>query len=342
MKKGVLTFCILLLCTFHLLGQDKDTVYLFDQSPLIGEIKRIKHGTLLFKGDNLGNIEIDLHNIKTLRAYGFGYRIQTAQREFIMGVFKPHEEDGNVIVYDGYEDQTFQIRNLNDVQLIHRNFFKRLEGRVGAGYSYTRSSNIGRWNGDLVLGYDTERLDVDLRGAIIITQGEGVLDRERENLQLISNYYFSPHWFGFGLANYQRNLQLGINTRLQQGLGAGLPFLQHKRGVGTVTSGLVINQEINTEGVSNHNLFEIPLILDITFFKLKSPKISFSTNQTFFIGLTQSGRYRNDGETRINWRILNNIDLGINFYNNFDNRPPLEIRDTNFDYGLVCNLGFTF
>jgi hypothetical protein len=144
------------------------------------------------------------------------------------------------------------------------------------------------------------------------------------------------------MANYQRNLQLGINRRLQQGLGTGIPFLQHKRGVGTLTSGLVINQEINTEGIRNHNLFEVPVILNITFFKLTSPKISFSTSQTLFIGLTQSGRYRNDGETRINWKIYNNIDLGINFYNNFDNRPPLEIRNTNFDYGLVFNLGYTF
>ncbi|MFC4872727.1 DUF481 domain-containing protein [Negadavirga shengliensis] len=342
MKRSYLTFCLLLVNTFCLLGQDKDTVYLFNQSPLIGEIKRIKHGTMFFKGDDLGNIEIDLLNIKTLRAYGYGYRIQTAEREFVVGVFRPHDDDGKVIVYDGYEERTLLIRNLNDVQLIHKSFFKRLEGRAGAGYSYTRSSNIGRWNGDLLLEYDTERLDIDLRGSIIITQAEGTWDREREGLQLISNYYFSPNWFGFGMANYQRNLQLGINRRLQQGLGTGIPFLQHKRGVGTLTSGLVINQEINTEGIRNHNLFEVPVILNIAFFKLKSPKISFSTSQTLFIGLIQSGRYRNDGETRINWKIINNIDLGINFYNNFDNRPPLEIRNTNFDYGLVFNLGYTF
>ncbi len=340
--KKFLPFLLLIVCHgLEAFGQEKDTVYLYQQNPLIGELKRIRYGTMLFRAEDLGNLEIDLNQVKTIRAYGYGYRIQTAQREFIMGVFKPHEKDGKVTVYDGYEDRTFIVRNLNDVQLIHKNFFRRIQGRIGAGYSYTRSSAIGRWNGDLVLGYDTERLDVDLRGSIIITQAEQVLDRERENLLLTGNYYFDPNWFAFGLGVYQRNLQLGINRRIQQGLGVGIPMVQHKRGNLTLQMGLVTNQEINIEDQRTTNLYEAPIILDFTFFKLNKPKISFTSNQTLFIGLTQGGRYRNDGETRINWEIVNNIDLGINFYNNFDNQPPIPMG-SNFDYGLVFNLGYRF
>lgn len=341
MKKLLLIFLASGLYDVDLFAQEKDTVYLYNQNPLIGELKRIRYGTMLFRGEDLGNMEIDLANVRTLRAYGYGYRIQTAQRQFVLGVFIPHEEDGKVTVYDGYEDRTFLVRNLNDVQLIHRNFFRRIEGRMGAGYSYTRSSAIGRWNGDLVLGYDTEKLEVDLRGSVIITQAEQFLDRERENLILTGNYYFDPNWFAFGLGVYQRNLQLGINRRIQQGLGVGLPMVQHKRGILTLQTGLVINQEINIEDLRDNNLYEVPVILDVTFFKLNKPKINFTSNQTFFIGLTQAGRYRNDGETRINWEIVNNIDFGVNFYNNFDNQPPIPMG-SNFDYGLVFNLGYRF
>jgi hypothetical protein len=322
-------------------SQNKDTLFLNNQSPIIGELKRIKYGNILFKADELGNLDVNLKNIRTIRAYGYGYRIQTADREFLLGVFKPHQEPGKVFVYDGFENKTLLIRDLNDVQLIHQNFFRRMEGRVGAGYSYTKSSEIGRWNGDLILQYDTENLDTDLRGSIILTQEEGVLSRERESLQLISTYYFSPDWFGFAMGNYQRNLELGITRRLQQGLGLGILVLQHKRGSGNLKSGIVINQEFDTEGLRNNNLYEIPVIFDVTFFKLRSPKIIFSTNQTIFIGMTQQGRYRNDGETRINWTIVNNIDLGLNFYNNFDNQPPIFMGATS-DYGLVFSIGYVF
>ncbi len=341
MRMLLLIFCVIICHTIDVRAQEKDTVYFYHQNPLIGELKGIRYGTMLFRGEDLGNLEIDLNQVRTIRAYGYGYRIKTAHREFIMGVFKPHDEDGKVTVYDGYEDRTFTVRNLNDVQLIHKNFFRRIAGRVGAGYSYTRSSDIGRWNGDLVLGYDTERLDVDLRGSIIITQAEEVLDRERESLLLTGNYYFNPNWFAFGMGVYQRNIQLGINRRIQQGLGVGLPMVQHKRGILTLQLGIVTNQEINIEDVRTTNLYEVPVILDFTFFKLNKPKINFTSNQTLFIGLTQGGRYRNDGETRINWEIVNNIDLGVNFYNNFDNQPPIPMG-SNFDYGLVFNLGYRF
>jgi hypothetical protein len=156
--KGWFGTLLLALLLVDGLAQTMDTVFLAGQAPIVGELKRIRYGTLHFKGENLGNLEIDLTHVHTLRAYGYGYRIQTAERQFVVGVFIPQKDPGKVTVYDGFENRDFEVRNLNEVQLIHQRFFRRMEGRAGAGYSFSRGSEIGRWNGDFVLEYDTERL----------------------------------------------------------------------------------------------------------------------------------------------------------------------------------------
>jgi hypothetical protein len=120
----------------------------------------------------------------------------------------------------------------------------------------------------------------------------------------------------------------------------GVHLIQHKWGITRLRTGVVINQEFNLEGIRNNSLYEWPITVDVTLFKLKTVKIRFNTTQTLFVGLTQSGRYRNDGDTRLSWTVVNNLDIGLNFYNDYDNQPPVEIGG-NFDYGMVISIGYT-
>ncbi|MBT0811441.1 DUF481 domain-containing protein [Litoribacter ruber] len=323
------------------LAQEKDTLYIKNQSPLVGKLERIQFGVVRFNADNVGRVEVDVTNVKTFRTYGFGYRVQTANREFYIGIFKTHEEEGRVRILTGFDEIDIAIRNLNEVNLLRENFLERVQGRATAGYTFSRSSNIGLWNGSLELGYDTERLDIDLTGSIIVSQEEGGFSRDRENVLLIANYYLSPSWHAWGLGNYQRNLQLGILRRLQQGAGLGIFAIQDKRTISRLASGLVINQEVNIQRQVNSPLYEVPVILEFTFFRLRKPQLNFRTTQSLFVSLTQQGRIRNDGDTRLSWTVINNFEINLNFYNNFDNQPPSELGST-FDYGLVFGVGYRF
>jgi hypothetical protein len=326
---------------FSALGQDKDTLFVKGQAPLVGKLKKIQYGMLTFNADYIGDIEIDLNQVKTLKTTGYGYRIQTAKREFIIGNFEAHEDENRVKIVSDDEEIDISIRNLNEVRVLQEEFFDRLEGRFGAGFTLSRFNNVGIYNGDLELGYDTERLHVDLTGSLIYSQEEGELSRDRENLLLTVNYFMTPNWHAVGMGNYQRNLHLGIARRLQQGAGIGLFVLQHKRAIASLATGLVMNDELTVGGFRNRYLLEVPVILEFAFFRLSHPEINFRSTQALYTGLTQQGRFRNDGNTRLTWTVVNNLDLGINFYNNYDNQSPAEIQ-SRFDYGVVFEVGFSF
>lgn len=341
MKHIILAVIILIFLFNPSFGQEKDTLYLKNQSPMAGKLEKIRYGYITFDLDDVGVIDVDLHNVKTIKTVGYGYRIQTAHRDFLMGNFDRHEDEGRVKIISGDDEMDIAIRNLNEVRLLQEKFFDRIEGRFGAGFTLSRFNNVGIYNGDLEVRYDTERLELSLNGSIIYSQEEGRLSRDRENLLFRTNYYLTPNWQAVGMANYQRNLHLGIARRYQIGGGAGLYVLQHKRVIANIISGLVINDELTVGGIRNSWLIEAPLIFEFAFFRLSRPEINFRTTQSFFAGLNQWGRIRNDGNTRLSWTVIEDLDIGLNFYNNYDNQSPAETQ-SRFDYGLVFEIGFTF
>jgi len=341
MKISLLALFIFLFFLCPLFGQERDTLFLKNQPPLAGKLERIRYGYITFDLDDVGSIDVDLNNVATLKTYGFGYRIQTANRDFLIGNFIRHDDEGRVKIVSGDDEMDIAIRNLNEVRGLQEKFFDRIEGRIGAGFTLSRFNNVGIYNGDLEVRYDTERLEMSLTGSLIYSQEEGLLSRDRENLLFRTNYYLTPSWHAVGMANYQRNLHLGIERRLQQGGGAGLYVIQHKRVIASVVSGLVINDELAVNGIRNSWLVEAPLIFEFAFFRLSRPEINFRTTQAFFTGLTQWGRIRNDGNTRLSWTVINDLDLSLNFYNNYDTQSPAETQ-TRFDYGIVFEIGFSF
>jgi len=341
MKISLLVVIVFLFFSDPLLGQERDTLFLKNQPPLAGKLERIRYGYITFDLNDVGSIDVDLNNVATLKTYGYGYRIQTANRDFIIGNFERHDDEGRVKIVSGDDEMDIAIRNVNEVRVLQEKFFERIEGRIGAGFTLSRFNNVGIYNGDLEIRYDTERLEMALTGSLIYSQEEGQLSRDRENLLFRTNYYLTPSWHAVGMANYQRNLHLGIERRFQQGGGAGLYIIQHKRVIASVVSGLVINDELTVNGIRNSWLVEVPLIFEFAFFRLSRPEINFRTTQAFFTGLTQGGRIRNDGNTRLSWTVINDLDLSLNLYNNYDNQSPAETQ-SRFDYGIVFEIGFHF
>ncbi|KEO75087.1 DUF481 domain-containing protein [Anditalea andensis] len=328
--------------SFHAVSaQDYDTLYLKNQPPLAGKLERIRRGHIIFDLNDVGSIDVDLNKVVSLKTSGFGYRIQTANRDFLIGNFERHEDEGRVKISSASGELDIALRNISEVNLLHESFFERVEGKVSAGLRLSRFDNLGIYNSDIELDYDTERLEMDLSGYLLYIQEEGQISRDRENITFTANYYLSPSWQAVMMANYQRMLQLGIARRFQQGAGAGFYVLQHKRVIGRVVTGVMINNEVSVSGLRNRYLFEAPLIFEFTFFKLSQPEINFTTTQALFTGISQMGRFRVDGSTRLAWNVFKNFDISVNYYNNFDSRSPEDLT-SRYDYGLVLELGFNF
>jgi hypothetical protein len=320
-------------------AQERDTLYLRNGQIMVGKLNGINLGVIQFDDVDLSVQNVKYHKIKTLKAAMSTYRIQTIDQAVYYGIIKPSQEYGKVIVDDGIVEKTYPIVNIFNLVSLEKKFIKKIKGTVAVGYSYTKSSDIGRTNIDWNLQFTEEKYLVDFTGSFIFTNNQGVKTRDRESITL-GMYYNLNSVLVAGLAlNYQRNIELGLASRFQQVLGFGKRYLFKSNLQGVLISGAVVNQERSLEGNSTGNLYEIPAQFKLDYFHYAAPNLSFTIFPKFFFGLNQDGRKRFDGETRVNWEVIKNLDLGLQFYANYDNQA-LEGSNTNFDYGIVFNIGY--
>ena len=91
--------------------------------------------------------------------------------------------------------------------------------------------------------------------------------------------------------------------------------------------------------------FHCPLCIEklvtLNFFRFTKPEINLNMSQSFYYSLSQSGRFRDDGETTLSWEIIDDLKLDMTFYNNYDSKPPVA-TNRKFDYGIVFGVSYSF
>jgi hypothetical protein len=209
------------------------------------------------------------------------------------------------------------------------------------GFTYTRSSDFGQLNFNAKLNYTSKKVEITLSTSGIYSLTDSTFSRDREEIFLKNNYFFSPTWFGTFFVGYQKNLELGLDRRFQEGLGIGNKYITSKHVYAWARSGLVLNQEKNTENVSSGTLTEAFAQLEFNFFRFTKPEVNFVLSDGFYYSLSESGRVRNDGEADLYWEIVRKLKLDLTFYTNYDSKPP-GAESRTFDFGIVFGLNFTF
>lgn len=319
----------------------KDTIFLNNGSVIIGEVKKIKLGVISFDPDDANDITVQLRNVKTLYAVNKILRIETVKEHVYYGRLLPDSAKNYAKMLHGGDTSILNLQDISNMYPYEKSFLRRFSGYIGLGYSYTRSSNFGRVNYDGNITYASRRDEILLSVSGVYTMSDTSFIRDNENFSSKYNYYLSPSWFASVFISYQRNLELGLLRRLQEGIGAGNKFITSKHIYAWVRSGLVFNQEKSTENVTSGTLTELFGQLEFNFFKFTTPEINFDIAQTYYYNLSQSGRFRYDGEANANWEIINDLKLNLGFYNNYDSKPPVE-GSNHFDFGVTFGFNYSF
>lgn len=339
---------LLLICLIgafpHAQGQVKrDTLFFNNGSMVIGKMKKISLGVITFDPDDANDITVQFHKLKSISTGYRYYRLEMVNKDVYYARLMPSDQAGYVKLMGPVDTPTVWIQDIVKLLPLGNTFFKRMNGSVSAGYNYTRSSDVGRLNLDATIRYITKLNETILTISTVATFEDSVFSRDRESISLQPNFYFknNPSWFTSAIVAYQRNLELGILTRFQEGLGIGNKFILKNYTQAWGMTGLAINQEKNTENPETKILVDVPVQLQFNVFHFLKPKIDLSISQTVFFGIAQDGRIRNDGQTTLGWEIILNLKLNLSFYNNYDSRPPTT-NGRKFDYGYDIGVGYTF
>jgi len=315
-----------------------DSLYLVNGQVLFGELKKISLGKVQFDADDFTESNIKISKIKTIKATSQLYRIETISRKVFFSTIEPGKRSGYVFVGDSSGGAEIP---LNYIALLSYYSDKRniFEGNVSAGFNYTKSSNIGRFNLDANLRYIMKKFVIKNTTSAIITSDDGDWYRERETVALSGTYLINSKWKALGLLNYQRNKELGLEFRFQEGGGMGYNLIAKSGTRLAAFSGLVVNQEKSFTEAGSQVTAEIPMIIDFDFFNFSKPEISIANYHNFYFSISQIGRIRYDGELRVEWKIISDFFVNLKLYFNYDTQP-LSGTSVNSDYGTVFGIGY--
>lgn len=321
-------------------GQDlKDTIFFLNGTRVIGKIKSIKLGVMSFDPDDANDITVQLRKLRSIAAVRQVFRVETIDNRVFFGKMYPVPQPSFASIRTPSDTVDLPIEEISVLYPFKNSFWQRFSGNASAGFDFTRSSGFGRLNFDGTLNYKSKKQEITLSATGIYTITDSTFSRDREDLGLKYNHYFTTTWFGTLLLRYQRNLELGLDRRYQEGAGAGNKFITSRHVYAWTRLGVVLNQEENTEGVKSGALTEISGQFEFDFFRFTKPEVRCSMTQAFFYSLSQKGRFRNDGQTDLNWEIFKDFRFTLTFYNNLDSQPPTK-ESPKVDYGIV--VGFTY
>lgn len=308
---------------------------------MIGELKNIALGKLSIDADDVGVVSIKITKIRTLKAASHYYRVESIHREVYFTRIFNDTMPGRIRIKAEDTLLSIPLVDIANLSAFKNPKAAQWDGAVSAGYSFTRSSKIGRLNGDLSLKRTTRKLELAASYSTIVTQTDTGWTRDNENAGLNAYYYINSRWQGVGFLNYQRNLELGLARRYQEGLGAAYSIISTSHVRLRTGTGMVLNQELNTEGVTSPTQLEIPMVNTFNFFSFSKPEMDLSSTQNLYFSLTTKGRIRHDGQIKLTWKVITDFSITLTLYDNYDSKPP-GVNAATLDYGIVFGLSYSF
>ena len=341
-----ITLCLCLSCfSTQVLAAKTDIIILKNGDHLTGEIKGLVSGQLELSTEYMDTVFIDWENIRDIIS-NQGQQIEKADGERLLGTldktpsYDPKDADRLVINTD---EGPIEVESANVIRMypIGGGFWDRMDLRIGLGFNYDKSSDVGKYN----FGIDAvHRAPESITFGKLITEitTQNKEDDTTRNVLNLEHMTYRPNkryisYFG----SMEQNDQLGVDFRTLLGSSYGFRPIITGRNWLSLGVGLAVNREKPFDGTDSDNNLEGVATLRYQYFKRSTPERMLDVSFKVFPSITQWGRVRYDFSVDAEWEIIRDFYLGLEFYSSYDGEPAAA-EAGNFDYGYRTTVGLKF
>jgi hypothetical protein len=223
---------------------------------------------------------------------------------------------------------------------LNTSFWKRLDGSLDLGASYTSASSLFSLDFAGSLGVERPGYEVSVDASANLSSQPGIEDTRRSNLSLAYARRFENRWVALAQGKLEQNRELGFDLRSSLAGGGGRYLAWSRRDKLLAGLGLSLNRERPIEGESTTNV-EAMAILSYDRFSYDFPKVDIALTVAGFASLNDGGRYRLEIDARLKRELVKDVYATLRGYESYDNRPPTAGAPTS-DYGITFALGWSF
>jgi hypothetical protein len=316
-----------------------DIVTLANGDRITGEIIQLERGRLEFKTDDAGTLYLEWDKLSSLVALRL-CEIVTEDGTQYLGTLGRAPARSIAVVTPGGEFP-LQMSLVTRITPIGTSFWRKIDGSIDAGFSYTRSSGVAQLN----LNSDSvyRRPASQFRTALSLTATEKDDDDGRDDrgsLEISWLKYPWKRWFVTAAGRFETNESLGLTLRSQVGGAAGPRLVNSNRAQLAVGAGLVINEERGVDVEPTGNT-EVLFLFRYAFYTYDRPKTNLDVSLQYYPSLSDPGRQRVQLDAGVKQEVLKDFFVSVSGYNSYDNRPPNPAFSNN-DVGVVLSVGWSY
>jgi hypothetical protein len=343
-RPGSIVFLNLLLVVTAMAKNVDDVVVLRNGDRLTGEIKGLQRGELRIKSDYMAEaVRLDWTKVERLESKST-FMIWLVDGKLVTDVMRllptNSYEVPNFII--GSSAQTIRVPQLDVIRITpaDRHFWKRLEGSIDFGFSYTSGNDQYQTQLAATTTYRTG--DHSFTGTI-----DSALSGQTEGTSLTRNQFnfdyrkqLNERWYVGGLLGFLHSDQQSLNLRTSVGglIGRNLKQTEHTRL--SVYGGIVGTREHYSEPIGTPRTTNADAIAGADFATFRFNAVDIRSRFSLFPSLTTPGRTRLLATSDLQIKIVKDFWWGFHVYENYDSKPP--VRADKNDLGVSTSLGWKF
>ena len=314
-----------------------DIVELVNGDRITCEIKKLDRGKLTVKTDGLGTLSIEWDDIQHISSKA-RYDVQLASGHRTFGTLV-RADKRTVDVVEGAQTERFALGDIVRIAPLGGTFWRRLDGSISAGFSFTEANNQTQWTFDSSVSYRSRRWLTELDADSLLTINEDTDRQSRNNLALQSRRFLRPRWSALGFLQFQQNEELSLNLRSLVGVGAGRILAQSNRTLVTALAGVAFTRE-QYSGEGDQNVAEAVAGGSWEWFTFDGRSTNLSTATYTYYALNGDSRVRLEMNTSFKSDIVGDLYWSINAFESFNSQPPMDQKKS--DFGISATIGWTF
>ena len=316
-----------------------DIVTLANGDRITGEVSTLNRGRLEFKTDDEGTIYFEWDKIATVTAKG-QFEVGTSDGRRFVGSLGS-DANRTLVVTEATGPVSLPMSEVTVITSIGRSFWKKMDGSVDIGFSYTHSSDIAQLNVNANTVYRSPSFEA--RATLSGTGTKTGDDEERDDrgaFQASYLRYRGSRWFVGAGSGLETNESLGISLRSQVSGAVGQRLINTNRAQLSIGAGLSFNDEQAVDTGSTQNL-EAIMTFRTSYYSYDWPRTNLDVAFQYFPSLSDFGRQRMQFDSSIKREVWKDVFLAVNIFDTFDSQPPSADADRN-DVGVVLSFGVSF
>lgn len=321
----------------------EDLVVLTSGNRMTGTVRHLTRGQLNFSIDGVGRVDIDWHNVETLRSVQ-RLDIELASGERLTGSIAA-TPPGKIEVTGATGGATGpKMIDLNDVVRINpieATFRERTTGSVDLGLDLLAANDEIDWTFNIAAENRTKNYLTEASLSSLVRRHNDETAQQRNRFEIGSRRFLANRWFALGLFEAEEDRELDLDLRVLVGAAMGRTLIQSNRTLFAVYGGLdIAHEEFRGVSQSDDEVVEALAAVEWDWFELGSDGDTALLMKATTYVAPDDGRVRFNLDGSLRHDIASDYYLSLNVYESYNSDPPAGLEKS--DLGVAITFGRSF